>query len=294
MNGTGAGIRTEASTPGPSDQVAGPPPPSTTNAISNERFMQDLDNLRRLCTFIRQEAIKVSSADAPILELHQLNMLHRPMLPSGLTTGDSAREPTGEEWSQVESRTQKLFALLDDERRRKFAMGEAPWMIAWLPMFLTPVALVSLMLAVTSPRAAFELYLVWLLSLGAMGSVAFIGMNALSVQQDITFDLTNRRLMMLRIALGALFGLVLTLPFGYGSFIEFIKGINNAGIQSSDAKISTQAILLLMPFIFGFSTTLVIQVLNQAMEAIQVFFGKNGSGGDRQKATQAASSQSEK
>jgi hypothetical protein len=54
--------------------------------------------------------------------------------------------------------------------------------------------------------------------MGAIGSVAFIGMNALSVQQDVTFDLNNDRLMVLRIVLGALFGIVLTLPFGFTQF----------------------------------------------------------------------------
>src|SRR5712692_2664941 len=57
-------------------------------------------------------------------------------------------------------------------------------------------------------------YIVWLTALGALGSIAFIGMNVLSVQEDATFDLTNERLMILRIALGGLFGLILGLPFG--------------------------------------------------------------------------------
>jgi hypothetical protein len=42
-------------------------------------------------------------------------------------------------------------------------------------------------------------YLLWLMSLGATGAVAFIGTNVLSVQEDATFDLTNTRLMALRI-----------------------------------------------------------------------------------------------
>ena len=36
---------------------------------------------------------------------------------------------------------------------------------------------------------ALPFYLVWLMSLGASGSIAFIGMNALSVQQDVTLTL---------------------------------------------------------------------------------------------------------
>jgi hypothetical protein len=277
----------------PMELLAAEAPPAE-NEISDGRFLQELENLKRLCTFIRQEAVYISPENAPILMLGELNLLHGPSLRarSGLAA-EGGRPPTMDEWSQLEGRSQKLFALMDEARRRKFAMGDTPWVIAWLPMFLAPVALLSLIVAVWNPEVAFDAYLVWLLSLGSIGSVAFIGMNALSVQQDITFDLTNRRLMLLRIALGALFGLVLTLPFGFESFLDFIKGINSPGARLAPGaqQISIQAILLLMPFIFGFSTTLVILVLNQAMEAVQVFFGKKGAAGDRQDAAQTKSSQ---
>jgi len=291
MNDTATEVRPASATPSAAENLPALAPAAASYEISDERFLQELENLKRLCTFIRQEAVYVSPADAPVLFLGELNLLHGPSLklipPGSLPDG---RPPTLEEWSQVEGRTQKLFALMDEARRRKFAMGDTPWLIAWLPMILAPVALVSLILAVLFPGAAFELYLVWLLSLGAIGSVAFVGMNALAVQQDITFDLTNRRLMLLRIALGALFGLVLTLPFGFESFVDFLKGINVPGTRNGPGaqQISIQAILLLMPFVFGFSTTLVILVLNQAMEAIQVFFGRKGGGGERQDVPKAS------
>jgi uncharacterized BrkB/YihY/UPF0761 family membrane protein len=105
-------------------------------------------------------------------------------------------------------------------------------------------------------------------------------MNALSVQHDITFDITNRRLMLLRITLGALFGLVLTLPFGFVGFMQFI--INSLG-QSLPAEIPApttfwaKATLLLLPFVLGFSTTLVITIMNRLVESVQAFFGKTGA-----------------
>jgi hypothetical protein len=123
------------------------------------------------------------------------------------------------------------------------------------------------------------------MSLGAIGSVAFIGMNALSVQEDATFDLTNSRLMALRISLGALFGLVLTLPTdGFNSFVTFCSQILHPGetpaSSSSSAGqlgLSISALLLLLPFILGFSTSLVILVLNQLLEGVQSFFGRPSS-----------------
>jgi hypothetical protein len=81
----------------------------------------------------------------------------------------------------------------------------------------------------------------------------------------------------MRIALGALFGLVLTLPFGFNAFLEFCKTIvvetsNTEG--SSASAITSQAILLVLPFILGFSTSLVILILNRFVDAVQGFFGR--------------------
>ena len=121
-------------------------------------------------------------------------------------------------------------------------------------------------------------YLIWLFSLGAIGAVAYIGMNALSIQEDITFDLTNPRLMILRIVLGGLFGLVLTLPFGYQDFLNFCVSLIKANPvpaeQPEGNKSAWQAVTLLMPFVLGFSTSLVLLVLNQMVDGFQAFFGK--------------------
>ena len=72
------------------------------------------------------------------------------------------------------------------------------------------------------PLYALPLYMIWLAALGAIGSISFIGMNALAVQTDVTFDLTNTKLIVMQIVLGALFEIVLTLPFGFGSFMDFL------------------------------------------------------------------------
>src|SRR5258708_29306315 len=81
--------------------------------------------------------------------------------------------------------------------------------------------------------------------------------------------------MRLRITLGALFGLVLTLPFGFTGFRDFIAGLSGLPLPGSDPpKVTTQAMLLLFPFILGFSTSLVIMVLNRLVDAVQAFFGK--------------------
>jgi hypothetical protein len=49
-------------------------------------------------------------------------------------------------------------------------------------------------------------YFLWTVLLGAIGAIALLSMNALSIQKDITFDLTNKSLLAVRVVLRALFG----------------------------------------------------------------------------------------
>lgn len=217
--------------------------------------------------------------DAVALSFGKLNLLR--YHPEG-------RAPTEDEWLAVESDTRKLFGYLSDPLRRRFILGSIPWWVASLPAVFAVIALTALVLSVLAgssivaterpiealPRQILPFYAIWVMSLGAIGAVAFVGMNALSLQADITFDLTNNRLVILRIVLGALFALVITLPFGFGSFVGFCQAIV-LGKLDSNVQLSTQAIMLLLPFILGFSTSLVIMIMNRLLDAIQAFFGKS-------------------
>jgi hypothetical protein len=255
--------------------------------IEDWEFIQNLERLKKLRSFLQQEAVYIHPEDSTALSFGKLNLLQG---------GYPGRAPTQEEWSALEFHTQTLFRLLTDPLRRRFLMGDIPPLLSKLPALLMFVALLALIGAAVVPSffgigasgaITLPFYLVWLTSLGALGSVAFIGMNALSVQQDVTFDLNNPRLMMLRIVLGALFGLVLTLPFGFQGFMVFIAGIVHGSggsptlpaelAASPKISITTQAMLLLLPFVLGFSTSLVITVLNRLVDAIQAFFGRTGT-----------------
>lgn len=250
--------------------------------INDIQFIKSRDRLQELRTFLMQEAVYVPEQQAQDVVFGALNLLKWD--PKG-------REPTAPEWTAIETHTQILFGLLSEPLRRRFLMGEIPKIITYLPLGFVAVAIFGLLAAIflgwvfakpASIPAVFIGYLCWLISLGGLGSIAFIGMNALSVQSDITFDISNRRLMTLRIILGSLFGLVLALPFGYDDFKTFTGTIGGfvppvAQGQSPAGELSKQAVMLLLPFVLGFSTTLVIMILNQFVSAIQTFFGRNTS-----------------
>jgi hypothetical protein len=237
--------------------------------INDACFIENLELVRKLRSFLIRHAVSVVPDGSNYLSFGMLNELQY---------GPNGRAPTEKEWEDVEWYTQQLYARLTEKLGRLFNLENIPGWVSILPVPLALIAFLSLVLALAYP-ANFVLtivcYLFWLMSLGAIGSVAFIGMNALSVQQDITFDVSNRKLMTLRITLGALFGMVLTLPFGFAGFNTFI---HNAGhpLELSDPKIS---LLLLFPFVLGFSTSLVIVVLNRLIDSVQAFFGRAAAPG---------------
>src|SRR5260370_4274983 len=129
--------------------------------------------------------------------------------------------------------------------------------------------------------------------MGALGAISFIAMNVLSVQEDVTFDLTSSRLLAVRVIVGALFGLVLSLPFTWEVFLGFgqtiargMVGTDMSYIPKPSVRIEVrmptqpwnQSLYLLLPFLLGFSTTLVILILNRLLDGVQAIFGRQQLG----------------
>jgi hypothetical protein len=287
-------LRLEIKMPEENDQS------STRIWIADRRFMHELGRLKALRNFVIQEGIALNSDKSDVLAFGNLNMLEQ--VPGWLPSFIRGRAATRSEWDQLERQTEVIYRLMDENQRRKFNLGIVPWWIAWTPAIGAILAANLLVLAIVAVGLSIQLpdnhpmrtsiaatallcYSVWLMVLGAVGSTAFIGMNVLSVQEDVTFDLTNRRLMVMRIVLGALFALILTLPFGFPGFVEFCKeiakigaaGAIDTGGKPDPSVLSQQAVLLLLPFILGFSTSLVIMILNQFIEGVQAFFGRKSS-----------------
>jgi hypothetical protein len=146
-------------------------------------------------------------------------------------------------------------------------------------IFLALSSLVFAVLAVDRNELLLVCYCLWIACLGAIGAIAFLSMNALAIQRDVTFDLTNTSLLAVRIALGVLFGIVLSIPFGFHGFAAFAQSLAR-GATDHPADLGLVGVLpLLLPFILGFSTSLVILILNRLLKSITVFFG---GGGDTQ------------
>jgi len=251
-----------------------PLPPVEDYAIRDRQFMHDIDQLKALRSYMIRQA---KSSEAGKIELGDLNLLRFEL---------KGRYPTNAEWSAMEHHSHELYKHIADPDRRKFLHGQIPQVVVntagafGLMALVALVAAAGLSLLIEARESRllglFLVFLFWVAALGAIGSIAFIGMNALAVQEDATFDLLNKKLVWLRVVLGALFAVVLTLPFGFRPFVAFIQELfSEAGVPSSE--LVPKSVLLLLPFILGFSTSLVIMILNQFVEAVQSFFGRRSS-----------------
>jgi hypothetical protein len=233
------------------------------------------ETLTSLKTLLLTQGVRILEEDAPLLSFGRLNHLRR---------DEKGRLPTIDEWEQLDKHSQRLFGYLDAELRKRFELSQTANLIAGLSALFIVVALLSLVGAIFAVERNVVLllgcYCFWTACLGANGAIAFLSMNALSIQTDVTFDLTNNSLLAVRIALGALLGVVLSIPFGFYGFITFCESIARGIAAPSAANFGLGGALpLLLPFILGFSTSLVILVLNRFVESITVFFGGRGSDG---------------
>lgn len=266
--GSARGTSSPATSPAAPDTTLGA---ASTYAINSGIFVKQLKELRELRSFVRRTTT-VSTQEV------SLGILDR------IEKSKKGREPSPEEWQALERTTQLLYSQLTPELRHKYALGAVTGPMALAALCLLCLASLSLALVIELNTRSFVLtsYLIWLISLGAIGSIASLGMNILSVQKDVTFDLKDKRHLLLRVVLGALFGLVLTLPLGFHEFSTFTSYVDYSIYKHGDKPETpdqwTQLILLLLPFILGFSTSLVITVLNRLVTSVQAFFGSTNGG----------------
>ncbi len=251
--------------------------------INDPKFNFLQATLIDLCGFIRREGVSIPPEKAGLLVLGEIGRLRK----ASFWKREKGRPPTEQEWVALETRLQELYALLDEPSRRGFYIRKSEFLLIYVPFAMTLLAAGSLIAAISQePRLLIHVfgetdiprqwhaccYIVWLMALGVLGSVAYVAMNALSLEKDITFDIGNKKLLTIRLIMGAIFGLILALPFGFDEFEQFVSQFTSkSGGAPPDA---TSAAMLLMPFVFGFSTTVVLMFINRVVDAVGVIFGK--------------------
>jgi hypothetical protein len=124
--------------------------------------------------------------------------------------------------------------------------------------------------------------MVWTLSQGGLGACAFLGTRVAIRQAEAgpspellreAADITDRNVLKIRVVLGCLFGFLLGLPFssiGLTKMGEFLYRPDN-GMNSSDL------VFIFVPFLIGFSTNLVLAILDRCVVSIRTLMGISAS-----------------
>lgn len=253
--------------------------PSESHKIFDLQFQRAHRRLVDLAAFAGQLSKPLGGMAAVAARLGPLNTLKFANSPTG-------RDATDAEWIAVEERTQEIWSVLSDIDRRRFNSTQVPASFTTIVLIFLAFAISSVGWAYwnlatkeSTPPVLLWAFLAFVVASGAMGAAASIGMNALSVQDDATFDLSVRKFLWLRVSLGALFGTLLTLPWAFPVFQIFVQDLGNIAkpVKIIEAGQLQQAAWLLSPFVLGFSTSLVILILTRMVEAIQTVFGKSAA-----------------
>jgi hypothetical protein len=184
-----------------------------------------------------------------------------------------SRRATAVEWDAVEGRLIKLMGYLSERQIAKIQLSQITGVLLLYPIYLLLGSVGSLIGYVAVDTAwKVPLFIFWLATTGGLGSAAFIYVNALSIQVDPTVDVVSSGLVSMRVVLGMLFSVILTLPFGFEAFERFAIGLSPGNTPRAPANLS-DGLMLLLPFILGFSTPLVLSILNKFVQSAQTFFG---------------------
>jgi hypothetical protein len=255
--------------------------------VNDDEFQRQLMLLRRTRRFLIEEGVPGGAAvQRPGVEspfsLGRLNLIR--YRPPGFhwrraTTPTLA---TLADWQLLEAKQDGMQRYFDAVLQHRFRLQATQRIITITPILLLVVSIGALITAVFPPdlvlpggtpmvsAAAWRFvgYLAWTSCLGGLGAIAFLAVNSLAIQEDATFDISNQGLVVMRIVIGALFGCIVSLPFCFPYFQDFTNWVLKGGDLAGG-----RGVLLLVPFLLGFSTTLVMAVLNRMIAGIESMFG---------------------
>ena len=250
------------------------------NDISDRRFAAQLEVIQKLKQFLFNEKVLLQSDILDDIDLGSLNNLK--YAPNG-------RLPTEDEWKALDQKLASLTPLLTPDLRWKFRIRELQFFFVTVPIFFLIMIVIttfSLVLLMTFGKGSSILFvapytitfLIWTLSQGALGACAFLCVSATvyalrgkiaSGSSYHTVDLSDESILSVRVILGALFALLIALPIG-GKCTAIVY---DAFTEDHPIPTIEDWIIVLVPFMFGFSTTLVLAIFSRIIGGISALFG---------------------
>jgi hypothetical protein len=255
-------------------------PKSKNDGISDRRFMDQLKEVHAFKRFLFEEKVKFEPNVLASIDLGSLNNLNFRVY---------GRAPTLDEWKQLDEKLLALTSLLTEDLRSRIRIRE-------LGIFFGPIPIIFLCVAIgaifwfslfskiftDTSSVAYSVnfwasVILWSLAQGGLGACAFLGTRiavkraeGASISQTLeeTADVTDRNVLKIRILLGCLFGFLLGLPFSAESLNQMGDLVKS--IANFDA---TKFLYVVLPFMIGFSTNLVLAILDRLVMSVRTFFG---------------------
>ena len=257
-------------------------PQLATEVIANQRFIRQLDELRKLKEFLFEEKIQFKEEDLDVIDLEELN---------NLSYSPTGRVPNSGEWRTLDEKLAKLASYLSDDLRRKIRLRELSLFFKILPICFLAFSVISTISYLVLPyfhladgsllRILLWVIIVsiWAISQGGLGACAFLGTSVItksslageSTARD-NVDLTDRNFLIIRVISGTLFAVLLGLPFSPLGLNVFIPLYWKHDVFPSQSDL----VFSLIPFLAGFSTNLVLVILGKFVVAIEAVFGLSG------------------
>ena len=249
--------------------------------IGNRRFGDQLSQVQKLKRFFFEEKVRFNPEQLATIDLGPLNNLHY---------RESSRQPTDEEWRLLDEKLSVLASYLNDDLRRKIRIRELGLFFGSMPLIFLSFAVVSTIFYTLYPsffdekslafRVAFIVAVVaWTISQGGLGACAFLGTRvAIQDAQGVTpteplkesADVTDINVLRIRIILGCLFAFFIGLPLAYFG----LEALYTALFESDKKSVQVADFaFIFVPFLLGFSTNLVLVILDRFVSSIHAFFG---------------------
>jgi hypothetical protein len=284
------------------DDITLQPAVTSNFTINDRRFWLQLTSARELKDFLISELVMLDEAALNSVQFGELD---------NVRYSSSGRTPSIEEWRVLDSLYSALAKHLNDTLRRKRGLLRLKPYFRTLPLVFLSVAIFSLILD-SSTRYMLDAAgnstalgtgvdlasnMLWILSLGGLGTCGFLGTSLIAESKRVKasppspvtqtsrrsaphnrstidikeIDLTDGNSIVTRIVVGILFAFMFGLPAYQSS--NCLHNLILGTSLSSKTGFASQFALTLVPFVLGFSTTLVLGIMERFIAAIGSLFG---------------------
>jgi hypothetical protein len=253
-----------------------------TNNINDERFIDQLREVQNLKRYLFEEKVKFKRGQLGSIDLGPLN---------NLRFWSQGRTPTPGEWKLLDQKMSILTSYLNDELRQKIRIRELRIFFGLIPLAFLLASIGALLCRFlnggifTEDTLAFNTsyllsLIVWTVAQGGLGACAFLGTRVATKRLEKkpldrsmdTTDITDKSILKIRIILGCLFGSLIGIPIA-NLALDKIEAVLYPPANSSPNLIPSDLAFMILPFMIGFSTNLVLSILERSIDAIRTLFG---------------------